>query len=125
MAYLHRDDILGAEDRQTEEVPVPEWGGTVIVRALSGAERDKLEESVTQGTSGKMSLENFSARLAAMSIVDEHGKRVFSDKDIKALGQKSARALNRVQAAAQRLSRITNEDLQELTGNSEPDQSDD
>lgn len=120
MAYLSRDAILGASDLDTEEVEVPEWGGTVLVRGLSGNERDKLEESITKN--GKVSLDSFSAKLAAASIVDDNGDRMFSQSDVKKLGQKSARALNRVQAAAQRLSRISDEDVAELAGNSEPGQ---
>ncbi len=37
---LTGEEILGADDLPTEVVPVPEWDGTVIVRTLTGAERD-------------------------------------------------------------------------------------
>ena len=40
---LTRDQILAVSDIQTEEVHVPEWGGTVLVRGLTGAERDEFE----------------------------------------------------------------------------------
>ena len=33
---LTRDAILAAADIQTETVPVPEWGGEVAVRPLTG-----------------------------------------------------------------------------------------
>ena len=35
---LSRDEILGAEDRPVDEVPVPEWGGDVRVMMLDGAD---------------------------------------------------------------------------------------
>ena len=40
---LTRDLILKADDIQTREVEVPEWGGTVLIRALTGTERDAYE----------------------------------------------------------------------------------
>ena len=43
---LSREDILKAEDLPTEEVPVPEWGGSVLVRGLTGRERDLFETSM-------------------------------------------------------------------------------
>ncbi len=114
---LSRDAILGVDDRATEVVPVPEWGGDVIVRALSGAERDAYEASlvtVRRDGSQRFNMENIRARLAAMSIVGEDGERLFSDQDIKALGSKSAQALDRVFDAARKLSGLSDEDVKEL-----------
>lgn len=124
---LTRDQILTAQDIQTEEVHVPEWGGTVLVRALDGEERDSLEASMIQGKgkNAQVNLKNLRAKLVARSIVDESGKRLFEDGDIPALAKKSAAALNRVYEVAQRLSGITPEDVDELTKNSKPAQSED
>jgi hypothetical protein len=120
---LTRDDILAAEDRATEVVEVPEWGGSVTIRALSGTERDRFEtESVSYGRTNQGGLQisgvqtnNVRARLVALSVIDADGKRMFSDKDVLALGDKSAAALNRVFEAAQRLSRISQRDVEVLT----------
>jgi hypothetical protein len=120
---LTKDDILAAEDRATEVVDVPEWGGAVTIRALSGTERDRFEtESVSYGRTNQGGLQisgvqtnNVRARLVALSVIDADGKRMFSDKDVLALGDKSAAALNRVFEAAQRLSRISQRDVEELT----------
>jgi hypothetical protein len=120
---LTKDDILAAEDRATEVVDVPEWGGAVTIRALSGTERDRFEtESVSYGRTNQGGLQisgvqtnNVRARLVALSVIDADGKRMFSDKDVLALGDKSAAALNRVFEAAQRLSRISQRDVEVLT----------
>ena len=124
---LTRNPILQANDIQSEEISVPEWGGTVLVRALDGEERDALEASMIQGKgkNAQVNLKNLRAKLVARSIVDENGKRLFEDGDIPALAKKSAAALNRVYEVAQRLSGITPEDVDELTKNSEPAQSED
>lgn len=127
MALLTRDQILKAQDLPTEDVPVPEWGGTVRVRALTGAERDAFEQSIVEqrGRSARMNLQNLRAKLVALTVVDEEGNRIFSDSDAKLLGKKSALALNRVFEVAQKLSGLTSEDVEELTKNSESDQSED
>lgn len=119
MALLTRDAILQAQDLPRELVTVPEWGGEVYVRALTGAERDAFEQSIVEqkGKSTKMNLQNMRAKLVALTVVDEEGKRVFSDADAKLLGQKSALALNRVFEVAQKLSGLTPEDVDELTKN--------
>ena len=125
MNYLTKSEILQAKDIQTEDVSVPEWGGIVLVRGLTGRERDSLEASMIEGKgkNAQVNLINLRAKLVARSIVDEAGKRVFEDADIPALAQKSAMALTRVYDVAQRLSGITPEDVDELTKNSEAAQS--
>ena len=104
---------------QGEDVEVPEWGGTVRVRGMTGTERDKFEAAVVEmkGKKTTMNMENFRARLAAKTIIDEDGKRLFHDSHIKALGAKSATALQRVFDVAQRLSGFSDEDVEELAKN--------
>lgn len=123
---LTREAILNAADLVTEDVEVPEWGGTVRVRGLTGSERDAFEQSIMEqrGRDVALNLRNIRAKLVALSVVDEQGKRVFSDDDVKALGQKSAVALQRVFEVAQRLSGLRSEDVEELAKNSESAPSD-
>lgn len=119
MALLSREAILQAQDLPTEDVEVPEWGGTVRVRGLTGAERDAFEQSIVEqrGKSTRMNLKNIRAKLVALTVVDEQGNRVFTDEDAELLGKKSASALDRIFAVAQRLSGLRPEDVEELAGN--------
>jgi hypothetical protein len=117
VSLLSRDAILGAEDRKTEDVPVPEWGGEVRVRSLSGAERDAYEAHIVQvkaDGSRTLNVKNVRAKLVSLSVVDEDGGRLFSDDDAEALGEKSAAALDRVFDAARRLSGLSEDDIEEL-----------
>lgn len=125
-ATLNRDAILGAPDIRTEEVRVPEWGGSVLVRGLTGAERDRFEDSIVEmrGQKRIFHMEHIRARLVALSVVDEQGNRIFTEADIPALSKKSALALQRVFEVAQRLSGLSDVDLSELTKNSESAQGD-
>ena len=116
---LTRDQILQAKDIQTEEVAVPEWGGAVLVRGLTGEERDGYEASIMslRGTDAQLNLRNARAKLVVKSVVDADGARLFSDQDVAALSNKSAAALQRVFEVAQRLSGLTANDVEELTKN--------
>lgn len=114
---LSRTAILTANDLVTEDVEVPEWGGVVRIKTLSGAERDAFEGASIQGRgkSMKANLKNLRARLVVMAAVDENGKRLFEPYDVEELGKKSSAALDRCFEAAQRLSKISDEDVEEMT----------
>ena len=49
MTLLSKTAILCANDLQTEDVEVPEWGGAVRVRSFTGRERDAFEASMVRG----------------------------------------------------------------------------
>jgi hypothetical protein len=127
MGILTKDAILGADDLKIEAVNVPEWGGEVNVRSMTGVERDDFEASIVsiKGKDEKANLRNFRAKLVALCVVDQDGKRMFSEKDIPALGQKNAAALDRVFTKAQEMSGLRKEDVNELTKNSEATSGDD
>ncbi len=126
MTYLTREMILQANDIRREDVDIPEWGGKVCVRGMTGSERDAFEEMILagRGKDAKVNLRNIRAKLVAQTVIDpETGQYLFTDDDIKALGKKSAKALARVYDVAQRLSGITDKDAEELAGNSDDDPS--
>jgi hypothetical protein len=119
---LTRDEILAVDDLQRERVNVPEWGGDVLVRSMTGTERDAFESSIisTNGTRSSMNLKNVRAKLVAWTVIDEDGDRLFpTTQDVHLLGEKSAAALQSVFEVAQRLSGLSTEDVEELAKNSE------
>lgn len=124
---LTRDDILAAQDLTYEVVDVPEWGGAVRVQSLTGSARDTLEARFTdsRGTMDPAKAGDFRAAYVALCLVDEDGLFLFSEKDIKALGQKSSRALQRVFDVAARLSAVRSEDLDGIVSDLKADPSDD
>jgi len=117
---LSRDAILSASDIKTEDVAVPEWGGTVRVKGLTAAQRDVFESQVmtTRGKDVSVNMAGIRSLLASMAIVGEDGTPLFSKADVKALGEKSGAALDRVFEAVTRLSGIGESDVDELSGNS-------
>jgi len=131
MGSLTRADILGSNDLPTEKVECPEWGGYVYVKALTAAERDAWENSMFEikqkhGQAPEMvpKRENTRARFCAVSMVDESGTLLFSAADVVALGSKSAKALDRVFGVAQRLSGLSNDDMDTLEKNLSTTQTD-
>ena len=124
---LTKEQILGASDIVKEKVKVPEWGGEVYVKGLTGAERDKFESSIIEmrGTTQKFNMINVRAKLACFALCDETGKRLFTDEEVNELAKKSANALQRVFDVAQKLSGIGNSDVESLLKNSESAQAED
>jgi hypothetical protein len=114
--FLGREAILAVQDTPVEVVEVPEWGGSVRVKTLSGAERDQFESAIVQrnGRNVKQNLLNIRARLVAAALVDENGAALFSFDDVEALGRKSARALDRIFGKAQELAGMREQDVEEL-----------
>lgn len=119
---LTRSQILEHDDAVYEVVDVPEWGGSVRVRSLEGIERDRYESAFVKigrnernalGVVG-LTTDNARARLVSMTAVDEAGGNLFSEADVLVLGHKSAAALERVAAVAQRLSGLSDHDMEEL-----------
>ena len=113
---LNAETILAAADLPREMVTVPEWGGMVYVRTMTGGERDAWELSLTDGE--KRNLSNVRARLAVLVMVDEFGARLFRDDQADALGEKSAAALDRIFDVAIRLNKLSQQDVEDLEKNS-------
>ena len=82
MTLLSKTAILCANDLQTEDVDVPEWGGAVRVRSFTGRERDAFEASMVrgEGKDRKVDLTNMRARLVGLTVIDEGGQRLFTDE---------------------------------------------
>jgi hypothetical protein len=122
LVLLTKQAILAADDIKMEPHDCPEWGGTVMVRALSGTDRDKYETELRREdpVTGKLTLDtyNMRVRLAALGICDEQGQRLFGDDEVAALGKKSAAPINRIAERVSQMSGISKADVEELEKNS-------
>lgn len=105
-----------------ERVEVPEWGLSVWVWELNGADLDAYRQSMyrqTKGTKVSLDLRNNTARLLTYALRDEDGQRVLDDHDgvHRLLGMGSA-GLERLAAVARRLSGMDDSD-EDAEGNSD------
>jgi hypothetical protein len=123
MGLLSKAAILSAEDLQHEDVPVPQWGGTVRVRVMNGVERDEFR--ALMASDEPIPVGRFAAALLAATCVDESGQRLFSMDDIEALQAKSAASLDAPAAAAMRLNRLAATAVEDAAKNSASGQSGD
>jgi hypothetical protein len=93
---LTREAILGADDTRTGYVDVPEWGGRIKVRSLTGTERDALDGERGAALARGAIPPNWRTKRVAMAIIDEEGRSLFSEKDVAALGRKNGAVIDRI-----------------------------
>ena len=98
MGYLNADSILHADDFVYADVEVPEWGGTVRIRSLSGAQRVTLKKAIDAGQ------DDIDKTLCVMCIVDEDGNRILHRNQIGELSKKSTKAITRIAIKALEIS---------------------
>lgn len=123
MALLNRKQIEAVDDRKWEDVPVEEWGGEVRLLGLSGTERDAYQASLvilgSNGSVQRMNLADASAKLVAKCLVDEDFERLYTDKEVRELGAKNGKVLDRLHKKAQALSGLGKGAVEAAAGNSE------
>ncbi len=78
------------------DVYLAEWGGKLRVRALTGPEKCILWKLRRGFGPCKYESGGAAATAVAFVTVDEGGRRVFTDDDIRVLGKKSAAPLYRL-----------------------------
>lgn len=115
MAVLSKSAILSADDKKMVEQEVPEWGGSVMIRVMSGTERDRFE---SEFVGGNKSVEMVRAKLVAKCLCDEDGNRLFSEQEIPQLGEKSAAVLDKLFSVCMKHNRFTKSDVEDMAGNS-------
>jgi hypothetical protein len=125
LKVLGKEDILKAEDIDTIEVEVPEWGGVVKLRAMPGSLRDEWESILVSRKKGsKLNLKGIKALAIAYAAVDEEGNLLFTTDDVKAINEKSSAPIERLADAVMKMNGLGEEDLKDLEKNLPSGQSD-
>jgi hypothetical protein len=129
---LNRKKLLEKEKLQIEKVEL-ENDDFVFVRQMTGRERDTFEQSLLkknkdskgQVISFEQSLDDFRAKLAVVTLCDEEGKSLLLPTDYSMLSiNMSAKTLETIVNAAQKLNKISEQDKEELVKNSDAGQED-
>lgn len=104
---LNRDQILSAKDRAQEKVSIPEWGGEVMITALSVRDRSlvlsewaRLGAVQKDGGDPASAMLEIKLRLVALSVTDAEGVPLFTVDDMTALATKSNQAIGVISDAA-------------------------
>ena len=129
---LSRNLLLKKEELEKVKVDLGK-DEFVYVRQMTGRERDNFEQSLIKekkNAKGEVvsydrALGDFRAKLAVVTVCDEEGKALFLPEDYSLLSQNmSAKRLELIVNAAQKLNAITEEDKEELVKNLEVGQAD-
>lgn len=105
-------DFLAAAQVRTKPARLPN-GRLVRVKGLTGIERDRWERDVVKMHKGRKTV-NVRGLLAARSLVDSDGNRLFPEEEALKLGGAAAEALQPIWEVAQELSGFSDDDLDEL-----------
>jgi hypothetical protein len=108
-----RAAILAANDRpvSAEPIPVPEWGVSFHVRALSLHEMEAMRAEFAELK------EIPPARWVIALACDAEGERIFAPSDAALLGQKSPDVVARLCSAFLRASGLTAKAVEDAEGN--------
>jgi len=116
MAILTRAQILAASDLKFATVEVESWGGQILIRVMTGAERNRFEREWQAGD-GKL-VEAFREKMLVKCICDENRVRLFDDETgTKALGEKSASVLADLFEQCMKLNGFTKDTTEVLAKN--------
>jgi hypothetical protein len=115
LKLLTRDEILAAKDREDEIRRRPRVGRQGPRPRPHRHRPRPLSRRASCGSASPngspklegVNVEGSTVRLVSMSIVDAEDQPLFTPADVIALGQKSSAPLDRVNAVASRLSRLT------------------
>lgn len=121
---LSRENLLKKEKFEIEKVELGN-GDFVFVKQMSGADRDKFEASIIEIKSGKkgevettQKMECFRAKLAVVTLCDEEGNLLLEPNDYETLSENmTARTLEKIVNAAQKLNAISDKDKEDLLKN--------
>lgn len=110
-------DILALQDRKTT-IPlfVKAWGREVLLRDPSAADRDEWEVFATNNR-GQYAL--WRAKVVQILLCDANGKRLFTEKQLAEIGEKSAAAVNEIWEVGVKLFSVTDQEIEELEKNSD------
>jgi hypothetical protein len=99
------------------------FGGVVYFKEWTSEERDNFEASliVGRGKSQRVTTANIRAKMFVRSVCDKDGKLIFSDEDAKEVGKLPAPEVEKVYAEIQKVNSVSDEDVEELAGNSNSD----
>lgn len=113
MKILSFDDIKDVNDADTIPVEVPEWGGVVLVRGMTGGERAEFEDDVQHDRS----LKHLKVDLIIKCCINEDGTRVFKPTNKSMLLDKSSTAIEKVFNKIFELSGLNKEGEETAEGN--------
>lgn len=109
---LNKNAILAANDMPLQKVSVPEWGGEVYLRPMSGTARAEFELRLVgaKKQSGEYIGPGMRGFILVNTLCDADGGLLFTAADIDAIESKNATVLARLVDDAMRISGLGGDD---------------
>lgn len=102
-----RSLILDSEDIPSEELEIPEWGVTILVKGMSAGERITLMQNAYDPNTQQVNMAAvYPDVLVACVYNPETGEAVFTNDDKQAIMAKSSAAVEKIASVGLRLSGI-------------------
>ncbi len=102
MGLLTRDQLLTFRPPNST-IEVPELGGSVLVRSLSGREVDQIVRLESSGTESV----SVQAKIVRLAVCDTEGKPIFADEDEEKIAALPFAAIARIAKAISEASGLT------------------
>ena len=120
---IDRDTFLKPIPRRRERVPLPEFGNghACWVYGWTAGERTAWEKEFQKpnGKTDKAKQNEIRERLVVRCVRDDNGQPLFTNDDLEAIRQQDAAVVERIVNAALTITGVTENDIEELAGNSE------
>lgn len=110
------DKIKKVDDKNLIPVEVPEWGNLIVhVKQLTVGERDSYESEVYNASKSNKMLDNPRSKFLIKVLCDEDGDPLATD--FKELAALSSKPMEKLFEIAQKHNRLSDDDIEELSGN--------
>jgi hypothetical protein len=115
---LSLQEILSASFKY-KDVLVPEWGGEVRVRVMSGLARERFERIQSDAAKNGQKIDNLRERIMIATVCDELGNPLLSEEHIAILSTKDWTSLDEVFVAGLELNGMLSNSVDDAEKNSE------
>ena len=94
---LSKNEIFAVKDVDIHEVEVPEWGGSILLRGMTGEQRNNYEHwAHTQSKETVPDYRGIRERLIMSCAIDENGEALFTEDDLQQLAAKNSEVIDRL-----------------------------
>ena len=122
---LSFEEIIAADDCETKDVNVPEWGGSVRFKTMSGKDRDNYIQTVQSrlvGSGDNRRVRNYQglpAILLSACLVKADGSKLMERKQVEDLQSKNGAIIDRLVKIAQEMNGLSDAEVVKQAKNSE------
>tara|TARA_Y100000593_G_C4316180_1_gene340988 strand:+ start:3519 stop:3872 length:354 start_codon:yes stop_codon:yes gene_type:complete len=115
---LSRDAIFNAKDTDVHEFEVPEWGGTILLRSMTGKQRNNYEYwAMIQSKKEFPDYRGIREKLILSCAVDEKGQPLFEEDDLEALAEKNSDVIDRIHEKCREICGMDEDAVEEAAKN--------